>query len=445
MQKTIQETIQAFDLPKRVVVGCSGGLDSTVLVDSLHRFRPDVEVVVAHVNYRLRAESDGDADFVKALAADYQMAFEERVADLSQQASAVEEKARAIRFDFFEAVSKAHEATAVVLAQHQNDQVETVLLQMVRGGLLQKKTGMSKRQGRLLRPFLDLPKSALLAYAKEQGLSWREDLTNQDANYTGRNQLRQVVLPALTTVNAQAGQHILQLAEQLQADEALIERTAKHYLPAFERDFCSVEEDWWQPCLIVLAKQAGLYQLTKNQLTAMLTLLSNSQKPQGRMDLADGFYFQKSYQRLGFFRASPEKGNSQEKNKKVGQQAGSLVLELDQWYFWHGLCIRHQSKDERKAGLESLTLPDDLAGPLVLERARQDDQIPLKKGHKSVRRLLIDEKIPAEERPQTDLLKDREKNVLAVFLGQRRWYFTSHWPKDRPSGKQSLVWRIEEN
>lgn len=432
-------------LPKRVVIGCSGGLDSTVLVDSLVRYRPDLTVILAHVNYSLREESNGDADFVRALAEKQDLRYFEKQADLSDLASGVEEAARKIRYDFFEAVKEEVGADAILLAHHQDDQVETILLQVIRGGLLQKKTGMAVKQGHYLRPFLGLSKASLKDYAEEQGLTWREDVTNQDPDYTGRNQLRQVVVPALTKINPKAKEHLLALAEQLGGAEALIEERAKELLPAFCQDYESVPSSWWPALLKEEARQAGLFKLTEAQLKAMVRLLKNEQKPQGRIDLAESFSFQKSYRRVAFVRLSQEKKKSVEKIGKDGQQAGSLVLELDQWYFWQGLCLGVRSVSEQESGENRLLLPADYVGPLTLERAKVNDRIPLNGGSKTVRRLLIDEKIPAEERPQTDLLKDREKNVLAVFLGQKRWYYTRFWPKDRPSGKQSLVWRIEEN
>ncbi|MBS9335598.1 tRNA lysidine(34) synthetase TilS [Fructobacillus sp. M1-13] len=429
----------------KLVVACSGGLDSTVLLDSLSRYFPEATLLVAHVNYRLRQESDGDAAFVRSLCACRGVAFFEKVVDLSGEESGVEDKARKIRYDFFESIREEQAADAILLAQHRDDQVETVLLQMIRGGFYQQKAGMALIREHYLRPFLTLSKADLRYYAEKRGLAWREDRTNQDATYTGRNRLRQDVLPALRTINQRADEHLLQVADQLEKNDALLRRLAEKHQLLFEADFTKVDRELWPFCLRLLAESAGLYEVGDQQLRGMLHLMDSPQKSQGKVDLKHDFVARRSYHQIRISKNALEKKKSDEKFVNDRQQAGSLVLELDQWYFLDDLAFQVQGSPRQSSGLNRLFLPADVALPLRVERAKAADKIPLKKGRKSLRRLLIDEKIPAEERSKTYLLKDREKNVLAVFLGQKSWYYTGNWPKGRPSGKQCLVWRIEEN
>ncbi|MFC4761320.1 tRNA lysidine(34) synthetase TilS [Fructobacillus durionis] len=445
MFETIQETIENLALPKRVLVACSGGLDSTVLVDALCRYRSDVSVSVVHVDYCLREESRGDADFVQDFAEERGLPFYKKVADLSQEKQGVEEKARLIRFDFFEGLLKELGAGVVILAQHQDDQAETILMQIVRGGVFQRKFGMNQQSGHYLRPFLNFKKADLAEYAREHQLTWREDVTNQDPDYTKRNQIRNIVLPALNEVNGRAQEHIIQLAEQLSREELLIEGQAKRYLEPFYKNYNDVPRLWWFPCLKLIATRAGLYNLKESQIQDVVDLMRQTSKPNGRITLSDGYYFEKSYQTVDIFRENPNDVKSSKKLLKDGQKSDILVLELDQWYFLTDLRVRVQSNRPSEPDTGCLPLPDNLDGRLELVLAKSRDRIPLSSGHKTVRRLLIDEKIPAEERAKTYLLLDQEKNVLAVFLGQKQWYFTRNWPKDRPSGKQCLVWRIEEN
>ena len=130
---------------------------------------------------------------------------------------------------------------------------------------------------------------------------------------------------------------------------------------------------------------------------------------------------------------------------KVSQQNGPLVLELDQWYFFTDSMLKLQSNAFLPVNDQCIALPKQLDGPLSICLASKGDRLSIPNGHKTVRRLQIDEKIPVEDRAKTLLLKDQQENILAVFLGQKRWYFTQDWPKGQPNGKHCLVWRIEEN
>lgn len=426
-------------------MACSGGLDSTLLLEALCRFRPEVQVTVAHVNYCLRSESTGDADFVRRLADRHGLLFYERVADLSKMETGVEEKARQNRYRFFDDVLSETGSSAVLLGQHRDDQVETILLQLIRGGAWQNKSGMAAESGRYRRPFLTLSKKELLAAAKEMGLAWREDQTNQDPHYTKRNQLRQVIIPALQEMNARFPEHLLELGTQMAEQQALIQGQAVRYYADFVQDYRSVPDEWWPACLKEMATRAGYYRLKKEQIDQFCQLLHHRQRPNGRIDLGDGYFFEKTYYEIALKKKETTAPVSNKKMVKVSQQNGPLVLELDQWYFFTDSMLKLQSNAFLPVNDQCIALPKQLDGPLSICLASKGDRLSIPSGHKTVRRLQIDEKIPVEDRAKTLLLKDQQENILAVFLGQKRWYFTQDWPKGQPNGKHCLVWRIEEN
>ncbi|MCO0832594.1 tRNA lysidine(34) synthetase TilS [Fructobacillus sp. W13] len=445
MQEKIKQTIQKFELPSKVVVACSGGVDSIVLLEALVRFRPDITVAVAHVNYHIREDADDDADFVRATAADHGLDFYEKVVDLSKETVAVEEKARDIRYAFFKEVAEKAHASGILLAQHKNDQAETVLLQIIRGGAYQQKAGMLAHSGDYYRPFLCLSKEELVTYAKQNGLSWHEDYTNLDPDYTPRNMIRNNVLPALEGINEQAVDHLVQWAKGAQKEQAFLSESVKADLGMFKSDYRRIKEDWWPFFLKELAKEAGLYQLKEEQVDAFCHVLLNDKKPNAAISLTNGYAFTKTYDRVAVRKGPSNPEKSGEKLLKAGQKKARLVLELDQWYFLTDLMLAVQNREQVKATDSVLTLPGDLDGAVILEQADEDSEVPIKGGHKSIRRLLIDQKIPQEVRSETYLLLDRNENVLAVWLGRKHWYKSANWPADRPSGKQCLVWRIEGN
>ncbi|MGD9896614.1 MAG: tRNA lysidine(34) synthetase TilS [Candidatus Methylacidiphilaceae bacterium] len=182
-------------LPSRLLVGVSGGLDSCVLLDALVlcRKRP----IVLHLDHGWRPESGDDAAFVGRLASFYGLSFREEKA--SSDGPSSEAMARKQRYDFFARASRSEGCCDLALAHHADDQVETLLLQLLRGAGSHAR-GMRETESydglRLHRPFLWLERSAMREYARVRGLSWREDRSNQESRYI-RNRIRHELLPFL--------------------------------------------------------------------------------------------------------------------------------------------------------------------------------------------------------------------------------------------------------
>jgi tRNA(Ile)-lysidine synthase len=237
----------------RVVVGLSGGADSVVLVHVLRELGHDV--VAAHVNYGLRAEARGDQAFAQRYGASFEPPVPVRVARRDAEAQAdrwdasLQEAAREQRYAFFAAVAQEEGAGHVAVGHHRGDQAETVLLNLARGsgpeGLagmrpkrLLRKEGKSKetasRSGnarpsvsphsriQLIRPLLEVSRDQIEAYARERGLSWREDASNRDTRFK-RAALRRDVLPALEEHFPGASERLARSATLTRAyvDEAL--------------------------------------------------------------------------------------------------------------------------------------------------------------------------------------------------------------------------------
>jgi tRNA(Ile)-lysidine synthetase-like protein len=120
-----------IQLPKgRYVVAVSGGVDSVVLLDALSKL-PNLELVVAHLDHGIREDSIEDRRFVASLAASYGLVFEYGEGRLGSGAS--EATAREARYNFLRGVKMKHDAKAIITAHHQDDLIETAILNMLRG------------------------------------------------------------------------------------------------------------------------------------------------------------------------------------------------------------------------------------------------------------------------------------------------------------------------
>jgi tRNA(Ile)-lysidine synthase len=198
--------------PGTYVLAVSGGVDSRVLLDVIHkqsRGNRQWKLVVAHLDHGIRPESSNDRKFVQSTAQGYGLPFVYQTANLGEKAS--EALARAERYKFLIHVQQASNAQAVITAHHQDDLLETAIINILRGSQRKGLTAL-RSHDQLLRPLLNVPKSDLIQYAKEQGLTWQEDSTNKEDMYL-RNYVRHNILPRL---DEQATAQLLAIINKLQ-------------------------------------------------------------------------------------------------------------------------------------------------------------------------------------------------------------------------------------
>ena len=188
------------DLPAApLLVGYSGGLDSTVLLHALSRHAPG-RVRAVHVDHGLQAAAGEWAAHCHSTCAAWSVPFEVRRVDVHLAGQGPEAAARTARMQALEAALGPDEV--LVLAHHREDQAETFLLRALRGsgvdGLAAMRRWRGFGNGRLWRPLLDTSRAALEAHAREHGLAWVEDPGNAEAGFD-RNFLRNRVLPLLVS------------------------------------------------------------------------------------------------------------------------------------------------------------------------------------------------------------------------------------------------------
>lgn len=188
------------DRPMRLCVGLSGGLDSVVLLHLAARLRPRItcELSAIHVHHGLSQNADQWADFVCHLAESLAVSCTVERVEIKQRAEfGLEAAARKVRYAVFE----QQDCDLLLLAQHRDDQAETVLLNLLRGSGVRGLAAMPECRtlqngSQLLRPLLNVPRRDLLAYAQAHDLQWIEDESNTDQSFD-RNWLRHSILPLL--------------------------------------------------------------------------------------------------------------------------------------------------------------------------------------------------------------------------------------------------------
>ncbi|WP_256001907.1 tRNA lysidine(34) synthetase TilS [Pedobacter deserti] len=192
-----------FSPPERILLAVSGGKDSVLMA---HLFKhADFNFGIAHCNFNLRSdESQRDEHFVRMLAATLEVPF--FVTQFSTKAYAAEHKistqmaARSLRYQWFEELRQAEGYDYVALAHHQDDAMETVLLNLTRGTGIAGLHGIQAKRNRLIRPMLFLNRAQIDSIMEEAGIAHVEDSSNQADNYA-RNRIRHHVVPVLKSIN----------------------------------------------------------------------------------------------------------------------------------------------------------------------------------------------------------------------------------------------------
>ena len=226
MKNKILTYINKENLLKRaekVVVTCSGGADSIFLLHILNKLGFDC--IVAHCNFHLRGEeSDRDENFVREFCEKENLKLLVEHFDTKQFALenklSIEMAARELRYTWFEKIRTEYNASAIAVAHHSDDSIETILLNLLRGTGLKGICGIRPKNGYVVRPLLCVNRKEIEEYLKENGISYITDSTNLENEYT-RNKIRNIVMPLLREINPQIDSVMLSNAENFTAAESI--------------------------------------------------------------------------------------------------------------------------------------------------------------------------------------------------------------------------------
>jgi tRNA(Ile)-lysidine synthase len=207
-----------FEPGERVVVAVSGGPDSLALLSILREILPAVplHLTVAHFDHGWRADSKDDRDFVASMAATWGYAF--RTARAAADTPHTESAARTARYAFLRQTAAETNSTAIAVGHTQDDQVETLLLHLLRGSGSRGLGAMRRRDADLARPLLDISRQDIEAYLSRLHLTPRRDPSNEDPRFT-RNRLRQQVLPAIDAFDPAARELLARTADILSEED----------------------------------------------------------------------------------------------------------------------------------------------------------------------------------------------------------------------------------
>ena len=196
---------------ERIVLACSGGADSTAMLDVCLRLAPPREwqLTVVNIDHGLRPDSASDADSVKRMCADSGISFVQRAVELAP-GSGVQARAREARYAALRSVAGDVGADVIATAHTADDQAETVLMRALSQATPVSLGGIPARSGDLARPLLGLWREQTRAYCDQLGLAYFDDPANEDLEYT-RSRIRHELMPAIEAVFPAAKRRLVAL------------------------------------------------------------------------------------------------------------------------------------------------------------------------------------------------------------------------------------------
>lgn len=413
----------------KIVIAFSGGPDSVYLMLVLLKLRDQMGLSLAavHINHRLLKEAQEQAEFAQDFCAQHEVPFYCFEKDIHRYAKeekiSVEEAGRKFRYQKFYQVADELGYDSVALAHHRSDLSETVVYRMARGTGWKGMAGIRPRQNRLIRPLLCISKEEILEELKNQKQSYNIDPSNAETVYA-RNKIRHNVLPELNKVNAQASDHIAELAEQMEELGAYIEG----HLSQAWKDCVSVENGICRICRSKL-KEYHLF-MQKEVLKKALSEVAGSEKNLTRshvehlLDLLDA--------QTGREKDFPYKVWALRQydelviQKRQETVSGKIILsgegdfEIPFASGWMNVKIFPKKEEEFSRKMYTKTFDyDKIMKSVVVRTWKKDDYFVMNQEgqRKKLNRYFIDQKVPKDQREKIPLVADG--NHILWIIGGR--------------------------
>jgi len=216
-----------------IILGFSGGPDSVGLLHLLMQLKPtkNIQIIAAHLDHQWRTESGQDALWCKQFCDQHNISFiSQKSSQLSYEPrnnGSKEETGRLLRRHFLENLAREHNAYAITLAHHQDDQIETFFIRLLRGSSIAGLAGMKVQDRLYFRPLLHTTKQDILNYLKHHNLPYLTDASNESKAFL-RNRIRHDLLGNLSAIDARWDKTIPSCMQRLQQTNEFIEQQAAH-------------------------------------------------------------------------------------------------------------------------------------------------------------------------------------------------------------------------
>ena len=416
---------------KKVLVAVSTGVDSMsllkLLMDLPVKSRPQIEV--AYVDHKLRKQSIVETEFIQKFCKKNNLKLHQTVWQKKFHPKlGIEEQARNFRYSFFEKVMDENNIKYLMTAHHADDQAETFLMKLVRGGQLQQLVGIESLRDfadnkYIIRPLLPFSKLEILNFAQRNQIKYFEDETNAMDDAL-RNRIRHQIIPLLKKENPKFLEHIQEYESQIKIALSCQELEQQRIVEKLRDSdgynlelFSQLNANQQELVMKQILKLTDI-PINQHQVTEIIQFLLNLNKPQGIYQINQEKQLRKEYQTFKI----------ECKNKKTIKKELAILLSLNQWIKYEDFKIGIFSKDKVVIEKTDKTIGlSNCPSKLVLRFRKPKDYFEINGMHKKLRRYFIDNKIPSEDRQTMPLIADG--NLIYAALNPQQLYL-SHFSEN---------------
>ena len=411
MKKVIEFLKENLDKNASIVVACSGGPDSMCLLDLVTKLKDELNlnIIVAHVNHKLRSESEEEAKMVENYAKENNITFELLEITDYINGNFTEEDARKRRYNFFNEIIKKYQASALLTAHHGDDLIETILMRLTRGSNLSGYIGIKEISQtdnyKTLRPLLTITKDEIINYLKENNVPYRLDKTNEELKHT-RNRYRHIVLPFLKKENPKVHEKYLKFSKELIEYDNFVNTYIKDNKFIVDNSIVinkvSSEIDFIKrKCLELLVKdiqRKDYFDVSDEQMNNLMKLYNQSNKT---IDLNNNYMGVNSYGKIYI---------KKKENKVLNEIFLDKDIKLEDYIFYYNSQDGDNSNSCIYLNTSEITLPLKIRGVLPGDKMK----IKNLNGSKKISDIFIDSKVPKDKRSTYPILVDSKNTVLWV-------------------------------
>jgi len=395
-----------------IVVGVSTGADSMALFHYLINNYKD-KIICCHINHNVRKESINEENFLREYCKTQNITFESMKIDCYHEKN-FENEARKKRYLFYEKILKKYNSKYLFLAHHADDLIETILMKIVRGSNINGYAGIKKTSKKndynIIRPLIDYTKEEILEYIKINNITFFEDITNKNTNYT-RNRYRHNIIPLLKQEDKNVHKKFIKYSNTLlEYNDFINYETEKNIKIVFIHNKIDINKfNKLHPFLkksIIYNILNDIYNnkenIVKEEHVKNILNLINNNKPNLMLKLPNEIYVIKEYNVLKFKNITETKDNYKfklDKNIIINKHQINIINEVET--DGNDIC-RLNSKD--------------LKLPLYIRNRKEGDSIEVKglNGKKKIKDIFIEKKIPIEKRNNYPILIDSNDTILWI-------------------------------
>lgn len=396
-----------------IIVATSGGPDSMCLLHLLCELKDklSLKLIVAHVNHKLRSESEEEAAFVREVCLENNLIYE-YMEILEYNDDNLENDARIKRYEFFDKLVKKYHAKYLMTAHHGDDLMETILMRLTRGSSLKGYSGFRKKLKEenytIVRPLITETKKDIERYMDDHHYKYYIDKSNFSEKYT-RNRYRMHVLPFLKKEDPKVHHKFLKFSEELMEANTFIEGYVKELITKIS-DKNGIKIDELLKLDKFLLKKVVEYTLSKiyiddlflinDKHTNLIVGLIKSDKSNTEVNLPNGYLGVKSYNYYKIVKINKE-------------DSYEYILE-DKLILPNHMVIKRLQEKEGKSNYIIRLNSKEIKLPIIVRSRQIGDKIEIKNlgGTKKIKDIFIDEKIPVEKRKTIPIVTDSNNMIL---------------------------------